>query len=91
MQYGYSVEELAQIKRDEERKRQFEENMKLYVAERNGIEKGEAKGRAEGKVEGKAEERAESIRTMYKNGFDIETISKALSLDIDYVKKVLSK
>ena len=76
---GYSKSELAQIKRDEERKRQFEENMKLYVAERNGIEKGEAKGRAE------------SIRTMYKNGFDIETISKALSLDINYVKEVLSK
>ena len=92
---GYSKSELAQIKRDEERKRQFEENMKLYVAERNGIEKGEAKGRAEGiaegKVEGKAEATAESIRTMYKNGFDIETISKALSLDINYVKEVLSK
>ena len=92
---GYSKSELAQIKRDEERKRQFEENMKLYVAERNGIEKGEAKGRAEGiaegKVEGKAEERAESIRTMYKNGLSIEDISKYLSLDINYVKEVLSK
>ena len=79
MQYGYSEEELAQIKRDEERKRQFEENMKLYVAERNGIEKGEAKGRVE------------SIRTMYKNGLSIEDISKYLSLDINYVKEVLSK
>ena len=83
MQYGYSEEELAQIKRDEERKRQFEENMKLYVAERNG--------REAGIVEGEAKVRAESIRTMYKNGFDVETISKALSLDIDYVKEVLSK
>ena len=79
MQYGYSEEELAQIKRDEERKRQFEEDMKLYVAERNGIEKGEAK------------ERAESIRTMYKNGLSIEDISKYLNLDINYVKEVLSK
>ena len=75
MQYGYSEEELAQIKKDEERKRQFEEDMKLYVAERNGIEKGEAK----------------LIKTFFKNGFDVETISKALDLDINYVKEVLSK
>jgi len=91
MQYGYSEEELAQIKRDEERKRQFEENMKLYVAERNGRERGEAEGRAKGRAEGKAEARAESIRTMYKNGLSIEDISKYLNLDINYVKEVLSK
>ena len=84
---GYSKSELAQIKRDEERKGQFEENMKLYVAERNGREAGIVEGEAKGRVEGKAE----SIRTMYKNGFDVETISKALDLDINYVKEVLSK
>ena len=32
----------------------------------------------------------ENIQTMYKNGFDPETIAKALSLDINYVKEVLT-
>ena len=33
----------------------------------------------------------ENIKTMYKNGFDAETIAKALSLDLGYVKEVLAK
>ena len=46
--------------------------------------------KAEGKVEGKTEAIQENIKTMNKNGFDIDTIAKALSLDINYVKKVLA-
>ena len=45
----------------------------------------------EKKQEGKEETRAEDIKTMHSNGFDINTIAKALSLDINYVKLVLSK
>ena len=54
------------------------------------IEDLKAEGRAEGRNEGKAEERANNIKTMKNNGFDIETIARALSLDINYVKKVLA-
>ena len=44
-----------------------------------------------GKAEGKAEAYESNIKTMYKNGFDEALISKALDLDIEYVKFVLSK
>ena len=53
--------------------------------------RGIAKGKAEGKVEGALENERNNIKTMHKNGFDPETIAKALSLDINYVKEVLSK
>ena len=43
-----------------------------------------------GKAEGKAEKEKNNIKTMHKNGFDIETIAKALSLDINYVKEILA-
>ena len=39
----------------------------------------------------KNEEQKANIKTMHKNGFDPETIAKALSLDINYVKEVLAK
>jgi len=60
-----------------------------------GILLGKAEGKAEGialgKEEGKAEAYESNIKTMYKNGFDAAIISKALDLDIEYVKSVLSK
>ena len=34
---------------------------------------------------------SENIKTMFSNGFDAQTISKALSLDISYVNEVLNK
>jgi len=46
-------------------------------------------GIKEGIKEGKEEERNNNIKTMYKNGFDANTISKALNIDINYVKSVL--
>ncbi len=46
-------------------------------------------GKKEGLVEGEAKKLNENIKTMYKNGFDVETIARALSLDIVFVKKVL--
>ena len=52
---------------------------------------GKEEGRLEGKLEGKEEARHEVVKTMHSNGFDIKTIAKALSLDINYVKLVLSK
>ena len=49
------------------------------------------KGLEELKKEAKLEEKNDNIKTMHNNGFDIKTIAKALSLDINYVKLVLSK
>ena len=40
---------------------------------------------------GKVEGIEANIKTMHKNGADIETISKLLGLDINYVKEVLAK
>ena len=42
------------------------------------------------KAEGALEKEKDNIKTMHKNGFDIETIAKALSLDINYVKEILA-
>ena len=47
-------------------------------------------GVIEGKTEGKIENLNDNIKTMYNNGFDVKLIAKALSLDINYVKKVLA-
>ena len=47
-------------------------------------------GLAKGKAEGKVENEKSNIKTMHKNGFDEDTIAKALSLDINYVKEVLN-
>ena len=55
-----------------------------------GIAEGEARGKAEGIAEGKANTIKENIKTMYKNGADEMTIAKLLSLDLCFVKEVLS-
>ena len=62
------------------------EGMAKGLAE--GRAEGIKQGKAEGIKQGKAEGIKENINTMHKNGFDLETIARALSLDINYVKKV---
>ena len=49
------------------------------------------KGLEELKKDAQKEKEIEMLKTMHNNGFDIKTIAKALSLDINYVKLVLSK
>ena len=49
------------------------------------------KGLDELEKRAKNEEQKANIKTMHKNGASIETISKVLSLDINYVKEVLAK
>ena len=49
-----------------------------------------AEGRFEGIQEGETKNLNNNIKTMNSNGFDENTIAKALSLDIEYVKKVLA-
>ena len=53
--------------------------------------KAKSEGKVEGKAEGKAENLNENIKTMHSNGASEEMIAKLLSLDINYVKDVLSK
>ena len=66
-----------------------EEAMEKGLAQ--GLAQGRAEGRVEGIAEGKTEALIENIKTMHSNGFSEETISKALSLDIDFVKKALEE
>ena len=56
-----------------------------------GISIGKAEGISIGKAEGKAEKLNENIVTMHKNGFNAETIARALSLDLCFVRKVLAE
>lgn len=58
---------------------------------KQGIEEGMKQGVEEGKSIGKLESIKEMIKTMNKNGFDNNTISKALSLDINFINEVLSE
>ena len=51
---------------------------------------GIAEGEARGINIGAANNLKENIKTMYKNGFNEETIARALSLDLAFVKEVLS-
>ena len=46
--------------------------------------------RNKGIIEGALENEHANIKTMHKNGADIDTIAKLLSLDINYVKEVLA-
>ena len=48
------------------------------------------KGKVEGKAEGALEKEKNNIKIMHKNGLSPESIARFLSLDINYVKEVLS-
>ncbi len=88
---GYTDEEIALMVRDAKRKVEFEINHIKEMAFAEGKAQGLAEVIAEGKAEGKQEAIEENIKTMFSNGFDAQTISKALSLDISYVNEVLNK
>ena len=75
---GYDKSEIAMMKRDARLKEEYE----------NGIR--ELAAREEGKAEGSKETLDNNIKTMKSNGFDNETIAKALNLDIKYVNEVLN-
>jgi len=46
---------------------------------------------AAGKAEGKTETLNQNIKTMYKNGMNVDDIVKYLGLDLVFVKKVLAE
>ena len=47
--------------------------------------------RAELLEEGEEKQLKKNIKTMASNGFDVDFIAKALSLDLSYVKEVLEQ
>ncbi len=53
--------------------------------------KAKSEGKAEGRAEGETNNLNKNIKTMHSNGASEEMIAKLLSLDINYVKEVLSK
>ena len=69
----------------------LEREAELKEERAKGRAEGREEGRAKGLAEGKKETLEENIKTMYNNGFDEETISKALSLDIKYVNNIINK
>jgi len=46
----------------------------------NGYDRGYKEGKAEGELKGKVEERTENIKQMYKKGFSLKIIAKAMRL-----------
>ena len=79
------LEELAEIRHE----------MDLGNTYRDGRKEGIALGKKEGIVLGKKEGIAigkkETISTMHSNGLSIEAIAKYLKMDLEEVKKILSK
>ena len=43
----------------------------------------------EGREEGREEERTELIRTMYQNGFDIDTIAKGTNISPEKIREIV--
>ena len=72
---GYDESERAIIMEMNRKREDFERRHQLHFAEEKG----------------KAENLVNNIKTMHSNGFDAETIAKALSLDIEFVKDSLNK
>ena len=90
------------LKKIEEERNELDRNQKITNARLEGYEKGisdgeargkaigEAIGEAHGKAVGEANNLNKNIRSMYKKGFDIETISDALETKIEYVEKIIT-
>ena len=95
----YDKSEKAAMLREARRKAELDRISQLEVARRDGRKEGFNEGHTEGFNEGHTEGFNEGlkeanvklIKTMNSNGFDAEFISKALSLDLNYVKEVLKK
>ena len=90
------------LKKIEEERNELDRNQKITNARLEGYEKGisdgeargkaigEAIGEARGKAIGEANNLNKNIQSMYKKGFDIETISDALETKIEYVEKIIT-
>ena len=81
----YYENEKEWLKKIEEERNELDRNQKIT----NARLKGEAIGEARGKAIGEANNLNKNIRSMYKKGFDIETIADALEIKIEYVEKII--
>ena len=87
---GYDKSEIAMMKRDARLKEEYENGIRELAAREEGKAEGLQEGLEKGKVEGSKETLDNNIKTMKSNGFDNETIAKALNLDIKYVNEILN-
>ena len=94
------------LKKIEEERNELDRNQKITNARLEGYEKGksegeaigesrgkaigEAIGEARGKAIGEANNLNKNIQSMYKKGFDIETIADALETKIEYIEKIIT-
>ena len=90
----YYENEKEWLKKIEEERNELDRNQKITNARLEGEAIGEARGKAIGEAIGEARGKAnnlnKNIRSMYKKGFDIETISDALETKIEYVEKIIT-
>ena len=75
------------MKLNEDEKARINMDMAEAKAMQDRLEKEDI--RKDGIKQGQEEERINNIKTMYNNGADINTISKLLGLEKDYIKKIL--
>ena len=64
-------------------------NTRMYLAEKEGMEKGMAQGLEKGMAQGIEQNRIEMIKNFYKIGTSIEDIAKASNLSVEEVKKIV--
>ena len=81
------------LKKIEEERNELDRNQKITNARLEGYEKGKSEGEAIGKSRGKAigetNNLRKNIRSMSKNGCDIEFIAKVVEKDIEYVEQII--
>ena len=89
------------LKKIEEERNELDRNQKITNARLEGYEKGKSEGEAIGESRGKAigeaigetrgkeETMNKNIRSMYKNGCDIEFIARVLEQDIEYIEQII--
>ena len=89
----YYENEKEWLKMIEEERNELDRNQKITNARLEGYEKGisegEARGKAIGEAIGETNNLRKNIRSMYKNGCDIEFIAKVLEQDIEYIEEII--
>ena len=89
----YYENEKEWLNKIEEERNELDRNQKITNAILEGYEKGKSEGEAIGESRGKAigetNNLNKNIRSMYKKGFDIETIADVLETKIDYVEEII--
>ena len=81
----YYENEKEWLKMIEEERNELDRNQKIT----NARLEGEAIGESRGKAIGETNNLRKNIRSMYKNGCDIEFIAKVVEKDIEYVEQII--